>query len=352
MRQLWHEYGLIALLIVGSMGTYWYYSQHEETLLTASLDVLGTRLAEMVDGDRGAVAGLFERFKQNVAEREVSPDQIASLTANVLNLQNSGARLTPEDVEMILTPLPEVALLPAPAAPEALAEAGEDLEAMLTFEATLRDALSPDMQRIVRRNIQFHAGDGLQVIVDGGLREALPAEVWGRLYPALKRLEQENRVRWDRHLADTRERRRARSVAERRAMAAFRKQWEADGNTPEAPQRALVENLAALEALKHLEAMGYVPAPDSIDTVRALKRVLARAYSTDASHPLTDAMEKYGDQIEAYLEAYRVHVEAYYRALEAGEAAPEDAGLSYNAPPQGAQEPAETPWIYRRPALT
>lgn len=149
-------------------------------------------------------------------------------------------------------------------------------------------------------------------------------------------------MRWDRHLAAARARHRARSLAERRAMDAVRRQWAADAEADRLPRHLVFQRLAVLESLKHLEALGLVSPRDSLDAVHTLKHVLARAYAGDAApEALARALEQYGDRIEAYLKTYRDHVETYYRDPEAPpaeptrDAAPRDAA-PLDASPQGA----------------
>lgn len=119
MKSIWKEYGLILLLIVVAVGGYLIVDRNKEDILAYSLDAIGTRLVSLVDDDvaKRRIALAFESFKSRVANDEVSQEQVELVAANILNLSTSGARITPEDAELILN-LNEEALLadlPVPA---------------------------------------------------------------------------------------------------------------------------------------------------------------------------------------------------------------------------------------------
>jgi len=123
MKSLLKEYGIIAVLIVVAVGGYLLVDRNKEDILSYSLDAVGTRLVSLVDDEESKrqIARAFDSFKRRVANDEVSSEQVELVAANILNLSTSGARITPEDAELILN-LNEEALLadlPAPEPPDA-----------------------------------------------------------------------------------------------------------------------------------------------------------------------------------------------------------------------------------------
>ncbi|QXD16993.1 hypothetical protein GQ464_008685 [Rhodocaloribacter litoris] len=370
MRNLWREYGLIVALIVVAMAAYLVYNQHRERLLASSLDLIGSRLVAMVEGSenhRGTVARLFDQFKKQVLQREVTPVQVEYVAANVLNLSSSGAKLTPEEVRLVLEPalasVPDAVPATPPAAPApstpspapSMADVGRRIGEVLAFETRLRSLLSEDpaLHEKLAGHIQFHFDGGLRVVIDEDVPARLTRAERERFLAAVRALEEGRRVRWEKHLADALQAQRARTEAERLVMEGLHKKLmhragpspgtsaavaTPGGVQPHAtasPQTArhgevrlrnasMTGTLALMTTLKRLEALGYLP-PAQRDSVhqavqQALQPVLAFADSlaTGLAHGqdparLEETLRNYEDHLERYFEAYEAKMNAHQR---------------------------------------
>lgn len=146
MNTIWKEYGIIAVLIVIAVGGYLIVDRNKEDILAYSLDAIGTRLVALVDDDvsKRRIALAFDSFKRRVANDEVSSEQVELVAANILNLSTSGARITPEDAELILNLNEEALLADLPVPDPASHSASEpELPSAPTTPPT-PDAAAPD----------------------------------------------------------------------------------------------------------------------------------------------------------------------------------------------------------------
>ena len=303
MSKLFREYGLIIILIlVGMVGYLTLRGNEQDSLadLAHSLDGIRNRLVAMVDdvASREAIAAHFDRFKGKVLGQEVSPEEVESMAANVLNLSNSGSTITPEEAELMLNMVssePEVTLLPTPEAPEPgvpdptplvpaplapptslaspepmalptprdLSDLGERLETMLTFNVEIEKVMDEhrDHREEMARHIRYRVEEGLHVDLD----MAMTDEMKQRIGREAERLEAKRmRVVWKQNMAEESRIERERARRELRSVVALKKRppFRVMVGTP---LRVEVSNLESLESLKHLEAMGYrVMLSDSI----------------------------------------------------------------------------------------
>lgn len=90
-----------------------------EEIIDYTLDMLGNRLVQLAsdDASKDEIAASFARFSERVDRNEVSPEEIETIAANVLNLSARGALITPEDAQLML--LENGESLPNPATEEA-----------------------------------------------------------------------------------------------------------------------------------------------------------------------------------------------------------------------------------------
>lgn len=108
MKSALREYGVILTLIAISVTGYYLFTQNKEDILSYSLDILGTKLVNLMgdDASKLQVAQAFERFQERVANQEVSSDQIQFVAANVLNLTQTRSKISAEEAEILLSDLP------------------------------------------------------------------------------------------------------------------------------------------------------------------------------------------------------------------------------------------------------
>ncbi len=269
------EYGPITALLVVAVVGYLLYDYHSETILSYSLNVIGDRLVEMVDDrdDQDVVAEAFDAFKARVFSHEVAPEQVAALAANVLNLEQRHARLTPEMATVMLeaatvmvdTVLAEGAgaghvevevrmMQPRPPeliAPKALADLGTQIQAMLAFEKAVDEMAEAENldSDLLAEHIYFGADDDLHVMLDETFQATLSPEAQAQMRAALERVEEARAVRWEAKLATRKKAEQERIVAEWEAL----RQLEAES----APD--LQQKLAHMALVKQLQALGYRP---------------------------------------------------------------------------------------------
>jgi len=271
------EYGLIIGLIVISISGYLLFSQHKEDILAYSLDVLGTKLVSLIDDEsaRARVALAFDRFEEQALNNEISPSQVQFVAANVLNLANSNARLSPEEAELVLnlnsdTP---AGTLPTPATPTsppsrrekrdfevARAKLADNINSMIIFadEVAHQDTTAV-------RFVRFETSDeGLQVVVDPNLENYFKTE---RFSVVKDMLTDKNLVRWEKDV----ERDAAKSARwfERRdIMLAV-----AESSKVQTMEQSI--RIQTLGRMNRLESLGARLAADSTQISREIELIIA-----------------------------------------------------------------------------
>jgi hypothetical protein len=274
VKSTFREYGVIAALIIVSVSGYLLFSQNKEDILAYSLDVLGTKLVALIDDDSAKmrVSVAFDRFQQQVMNQEVSSEQVELIAANVLNLSHSGARLSPEEAELVLTMKPEsfASSLPAPSSsplpptarsmpdspepvvvnyPANLTRLGENLEAMFQFSSTVEG-----QNNTATRFIRFESDDqGIHVIVDPELEKEFRS---GTFWPATDKLDKKKMVRWKKELEKDIEKRSEWFESEAMKLANLE---HTEGQNLERSAR-----IKLLTQLRHLQSMGISANADSV----------------------------------------------------------------------------------------
>jgi len=107
MAQFCKKVGFILLVLVISAGFYWFLFMDraaKQDALTYTLDLLGTRFIELVSDKDGkkSVETLYRDFVEKAQHRQIPPENIEFITANILNLSNLGEPITTEKAEALL----------------------------------------------------------------------------------------------------------------------------------------------------------------------------------------------------------------------------------------------------------
>lgn len=215
MKSALREYGLILTLIVVSVSGYYLFTNNKEDILTYSLDVLGSKLVNMMGDEESKlkVAQAFERFQERVANQEVSSDQIQYVAANVLNLSQTRARISAEEAEILLSDPEAVEIaptsdqptrspasdtprtLPAPVPtvdkkPFNPQDLGKNLETLIRFSEAV-DGDDPQTVNMIR----FESDQqGLHVVLDPELEKHVKT---GMFTVIMRELSDEKRIRWN-----------------------------------------------------------------------------------------------------------------------------------------------------------
>ncbi len=283
VKKFWTEYGLVGVLIVIAVGGYLLLGENREDILTLSLDSIGEHLVDLVD-DREAkakTADTYADFKEKVEAKEVTPEQFERTAANVLNLSTSGANLSPEEIEMVLSlavegevnalPVPDApfehtgetgGVTPVEAAPDIAThtwtpateqEVGARVAAMVAFSDKMKQmAIVAGQAAETNLHVQYVVNDGIQVIVDSVVSGWQDNE----LQTLTADLVREKRVVWDKNLANARRKHFEHLKAQREKIAVTR-----GTGVNLAPPEA--RKIMALERLNRLQEKGIILDTDS-----------------------------------------------------------------------------------------
>lgn len=276
MKSVLREYGVIIGLIVISVSGYLLFSQNKQDILAYSMDVLGEKLVSLIDDPESKmrVAAAFDRFEGQVLSKEVSPQQVQYVAANVLNLVNSGARLSPEEAEYVLelkAPGPpggptDVApgTLPQPHSvtfDADLTRLGENLEAIFQFSDAVghQDSTS-------KRSIRFETNmDGLFVVVDSMLENeyiALTSQ------PLKETLDQRKLIRWEKEVSQSIQEKERWFKSEEARLAELGRFEE---------RTELNKRVESLTLVRRLQSLGVEAGIDSTAISREVELILAEA---------------------------------------------------------------------------
>lgn len=276
MKSSIREYGVILALIVVSVTGYLFFTQNKEDILAYSLEMLGTKLVALIDDEtaKQRVAEAFSRFQEQVLNQEVSAEQVEMVAANVLNLTNSGTRLSPEEAELVLAMKPEsftmklpspdpnfsgslepqIEIKSPPQPPSAasrtvqLAQLGENLEVMFEFSSAVED-----QSKGATRFIRFDSdANGIHVVVDPELEKHFQS---GRLKPVTEELDRKKLVRWQKELEKDVSRRAKLFESEAKKLATVQE------GAVQSTERA--DRIRTLAQIRHLQSLGITTGMDS-----------------------------------------------------------------------------------------
>lgn len=308
MRQIIKDIGIYVVLLLVVTGGIWLYNNYKEDVLGYSLNLLGDKLMAMVpeEADRGAIKEMYAKFTEDVRDKQVPPEQVETIAANILNLSQSNAKLNADQVQAILyldeipkidfkkgessydyefeiavkpdaaviayvgmeeitfreITIPKIpdrraphAVPPAkPVQPQQLIAVGERLKSVCEFNEKLQQSIarqgSEEAQEL-RRHLRFRNENGLKVAIDPLMKIRLKREAIRNLSEEIEQLEKGKMVRWEKDLQQeiAREMRRVRME-----MISLERMMQHNA----AMQDAEKANVKALLTLKQLEAMNYM----------------------------------------------------------------------------------------------
>jgi len=261
VSQFVRGYGLLILCSLGILGGLLLYQTYKTDVLEYSLDVVGDRLISLApDGaNREAVVAMYDAFKERVLAREVSPEQVEHVAANILNLNNSGASVTPEQAEAMLE-LPSLATAARDSTtmlvashyegdPTHYEQLGQRLKSVVDFDIRIQDMIEADPARRteIKKQMHYECDDGIRVAMDTQVTRIFPQGDFKVLEVELKQLEKEKRIVWKENLAEEMANVRRRVRRDLEAVADFK-----DIQLPE-----VVKELRKIKALKGLEGHDY-----------------------------------------------------------------------------------------------
>jgi hypothetical protein len=216
------EYGVIMVLMIVALGGYFLIGDRRGEIMDYTLDMLGTRLVELASGEeeKEQIAQQFAAFSDRVDRKEVSPETIESIAANVLNLRARGAVITPEEAELMLYQEP-VRPLPAPGTPDSPGTSRayaysissdseevtrvdlQNLGQKMTYMFELADAVHSE-NHSEPPTIHFNRDEhGIHVVVDPSMSNMFESEDMRAL---TREMRDKDWIRWQDNLAEQQER--------------------------------------------------------------------------------------------------------------------------------------------------
>lgn len=290
MKEYLRDLAMYCGVLVVALSAFLVYRHYQSDVLDFSLDLIGGKLLAMVPegADRQKIAALFDTFKERVAEKQVSSAQIENVAANVINLSNSGARLSPVQAASVLNlailapaaalaaadSLPPVAALidsfhirvPAPPDSTSFKALGKRLKVMIEIDREIQESLAESEHQAGRPHARMHYyfDNKMKLQMDAGLRDRFLNIRERGLRQAIKFAEKDSLLVWQDHLPEMIEARRKLQQEKLQALAR---------EVPAAGTFAAPPNIRAIYEIRRLQTLGYMPRVD----VDSLEQVLLRA---------------------------------------------------------------------------
>ena len=186
IRDLGFSFTLLFLIAVG---IYWIMDQLQKDYLDQYISILGDKLVTLVpeSSEKRALNDLFDQFRTKVENKEVSPQQVEQIAAEIFNLSNLSDSISLAEAEELIR-LPEVPLIEEIPSPES--KEWRDLESRLEniykFEQRVR--LMPE--------VRFQVDDKLNILVDKKVQYTLEEAKNTQIIIELENLKNNDAVIW------------------------------------------------------------------------------------------------------------------------------------------------------------
>lgn len=295
---------LIAIVLAGLIALDHALVKKNPDVLNASLTKLGDKFMELVPEGGEKVKTVFDQFVKSVEAKEVDPDQVEQIAANIINLRNQNVTLTPEQAESVISvgylnpnldevlddstsqvvaadsadeaviamEEQDVKLFVIPAPPSRVKpidpERFEILGVRLNEAFELNDKIQIGIQankseeaKGINKHIQILIKDGVKLTLDTELKNAITEINFERLNRELKDLERDKRIEWRENMAREMERESKNIETELEELHELKVK-----HRTRIKALRFEKALSQLEHLKYLETKGYKPVvnPDSI----------------------------------------------------------------------------------------
>lgn len=286
MGKILRNMGLFLIVIIITAIVFFIVVKNKQVkrdVLEYSLDLLGTKLFSMVPegADKKALEEKYNAFMQKAVKREVSPEQIEVVAANILNVSNIDTTLTPQQAEAVLsisleTPLQieieggewiesraekaPTASVAVPAIPkkrikyEKWESLGKRISSMYEFNENMQTLIRENIarHRELHRQMQYRFDTGLKLALDTNLRNKLEQREYKRLARELRQLEKEKMLDWRENFAEEMKQQMEQMRKELSSLKELRKLHKLK-------ELQKLEALEALESLESLEALRTIP---------------------------------------------------------------------------------------------
>ncbi|MFQ5628881.1 MAG: hypothetical protein ACE5I1_08980 [bacterium] len=299
MRQAIRDIGIYVVLLAVVTGGIWFYNNYKEDVLGYSLGLLGDRLLTMVPNEqhKAAIKKMYAKYTEQVRDQKVSPEQVETTAAKILNLSHSNAKLTPDHVQAILyvreiprielstgemeiedfefesftmpdtaviseIEIPEIpdvqkfepAIMAEPVESGRLIAMGERLKSMCDFNEKLQAMISASPQKAheLGRLLQFRNENGLKIAMDPEAKMKIKRMAISNLNNEISLLEENKMVSWHKDLQKELSHEMRRVKLE---LISLERMMRRQARQEKFGKRA---NVRALLSLKELEAMQFM----------------------------------------------------------------------------------------------
>ncbi len=266
--------GVIVFIGVGLIPIYQRFVEPRIDHINQYAELLGEKLLAMVPegSEKETLANDYQEFLEKVKNREVEPEKVERVAANILNATNANKTLTPKQAEAVLKTafiIPEVdsfetviKVKPVPEAKvfEKWAEAGERLKYAFEFQTKLQEEHRqkahehPPLPKVM----QFRFDDGLKIIVDDQLKTELTEQDFQEVAVYIEELEKQKILEWEKNFEKNFE-----SRMKKMETSLEKMQREIEASEFE------IQSLTALEALKSIQILDSIgiSIPVNLDSI-------------------------------------------------------------------------------------
>ncbi len=288
MSKTLKKVGYLMVTVALTAVLYWLFfvdSGSKQDVLEYSLNMLGKKLMAMMPDTSNTqpVATLYDDFMARAKNKEIPPEKIELVAANILNLSKLDTVISPQEAELVIrwslaepVELKEVApdtnghspSVPAPSRPFRRADIppeqwrmiGERIRSANRFNDEYQKAMKQYREAGVDPQFQylFHVEDGLRIAIDSTMKQHFDQRKFREMQKHLHELERQRVIVWQKDLHQK----------IMRDMELRRKEMESLERLNQLQQ---LERLKALEALRSLDNLKKLPALGSLESLDALK---------------------------------------------------------------------------------
>ena len=265
--------------------------ESKNDVLEYSLTLLGDKLMAMVpdNSDKSSVKNLYDNFVKQAAAKEVAPEQVEYVAANIFNLSNLDTTLSAEQAEAVLkysleAPLKleriedqlkdsmvisekisDNRLLGVVAEknvhPEKWENLGLRIQELNNVNDELKRAMKEHAHEMREKHLQMHyrIDKGLRVTIDPRLKEKFKNKKYSRLSRELRKMEENELLEWRKDFRKEMEQM-------RHELHDLRKLKRLE----ELEKLKELKTLGSMEAFKALEGLEFVPPVINADSIQAI----------------------------------------------------------------------------------
>lgn len=261
-------------------------SGSKQDLLEYSLNLLGKKLMAMMPDTSNAqsVAALYSDFMDRAKNKEIPPERVEFVAANILNLSKLNTVISPQEAELVIRwsladPVELKAVAPNTSSPLVLVSApsrpkelhpdkwriiGERIRLANQFSDEYRKAMKAYRKAGIAPQFQYHFQfkDGLRIAVDSTMKQHLDQRKFRDIQKHLSELERQRLIVWQKDL----------NHKIMREMEQHQKEFE---SLRQLIQLQTLEQLKALEAARTLDSLKELNSLRSLESLEALRSLEA-----------------------------------------------------------------------------